>query len=131
MSFPKKGKSLPRSTASIQGARYQSENLTNFARAMSLALNQAFKGSRSKVKTVAKLTGANERTVKNWFCGTYGPSGPYLIMLVRHSDEILNVFLSLAGRDLLLESQEFDELAGRLIGLLSQRVHMNGSPPGG
>lgn len=131
MSFPKKGKSLPRSTASSRGASDESANLTNFARAMSLALNQAFKGSRSKVKTVAKLTGANERTVKNWFCGNYGPSGPYLVLLVRHSDEMLNVFLSLAGRDRLLETQEFDELAGRLIGLLSQRVHMNGPPPTG
>ena len=44
-------------------------------------------------------TGANEKTVKNWFAGRYGPSGEHLAVLVRHSDEVLNAFLVMAGRD--------------------------------
>ena len=38
-------------------------------------------------------------TVKNWFSGTYGPSGAHLIALARHSDEVLSTFLAMAGRE--------------------------------
>jgi hypothetical protein len=86
---------------------------------MSKALNRGFAGS-SKIKTVAKLTGANERTVKNWFSGAYGPSGFYLVLLARHSNEVLEVFLALAGRDGLLQESEIAHLEERLIDLLSQ-----------
>lgn len=51
------------------------------------------------MKTVAAWTGANEKTVKNWFSGTYGPSGAHLIALVRNSDEVLGTFLAMAGRE--------------------------------
>ena len=47
---------------------------------------------------VASWTGANEKTVKNWFAGRYGPSGEHLVALARHSDEVLGTFLALAGR---------------------------------
>ena len=50
------------------------------------------------VKIVASWTGANEKTVKNWFAGRYGPSGEHLVALARHSDEVLGTFLALAGR---------------------------------
>jgi len=46
-----------------------------------------------------RWTGANERTVKNWLAGTYGPNGEHLIDLLRNSDEVLDAFLSLAGRE--------------------------------
>ena len=46
-----------------------------------------------------RWTGANERTVKNWFAGTRGPRGEHLVLLLRQSDMTLQVFLSLAGRD--------------------------------
>jgi hypothetical protein len=51
---------------------------------------------------VAGWTGANEKTVKNWFSGRYGPSGEHLAVLVRHSDEVLNAFLVMAGRQELM-----------------------------
>ena len=43
-------------------------------------------------------TGANEKTIKNWFAGRYGPSGDHLVALVRHSDEVLSTFLEMAER---------------------------------
>jgi len=52
-------------------------------------------------------TGAGERAVKNWFEGKNGPNGENLVMLVRHSDEVLEALLSMAGRE--------DILAGKLL----------------
>ena len=48
---------------------------------------------------MASWTGANEKTVKNWFAGRYGPSGEHLAVLVRRSDEVLSTFLLMAGRE--------------------------------
>ncbi|WP_395689383.1 hypothetical protein [Aestuariivirga sp.] len=48
---------------------------------------------------MASWTGANEKTVKNWFAGRYGPSGEHLAVLVRRSDEVLSTFLVMAGRE--------------------------------
>ncbi|MDI4663223.1 hypothetical protein K9U40_02540 [Xanthobacter autotrophicus] len=36
--------------------------------------------------------------MKNWFSGRYGPSAEHFAVLVQHSDEVLNAFLALAGR---------------------------------
>ena len=59
------------------------------------------------VKTVMAYTGAGERTVKNWFEGKNGPNGENLVELVRHSDEVLETLLLMAGRE--------DILAGKLL----------------
>jgi len=40
----------------------------------------------------------NARTVKNWLSGQYGPCGAHLVVLLRHSDEVLNSVLAMAGR---------------------------------
>jgi len=40
-----------------------------------IALRCAAHWSTGAVKTVSGWTGANEKTVKNWFSGRYGPSG--------------------------------------------------------
>jgi hypothetical protein len=53
-----------------------------------------------------RWTGANERTVKNWLAGTYGPNGEHLIDLFRNSDEVLEAFLSLAGREQVLAEKK-------------------------
>jgi hypothetical protein len=52
-------------------------------------------------------TGAGERAVKNWFGGKNGPNGENLVELVRHSDEVLEALLLMAGRE--------DILAGKLL----------------
>lgn len=96
MSFPKMGKFFPNETRSDG----KGGHLTNgcFVEEIASALKRSLGDSRAGVKTVAAWTGANEKTIKNWFSGAYGPSGTHLIALVRHSDEVLATFLSMAGR---------------------------------
>lgn len=65
---------------------------------ISAALRRSHGDSRAGAKIVASWTGANEKTVKNWFAGRYGPSGAHLVSLARHSDEVLETFLAAAGR---------------------------------
>lgn len=97
MSFPKKGKFFPKE----DGYKGEVGNQTNgcFIDEIGLALKRSLGDSRAGVKTVAAWTGANEKTVKNWFSGKYGPSGEHLIALARHSDEVLARFLVMAGRE--------------------------------
>ncbi len=61
------------------------------------------KGTRRAIKTVAKWTGASERTAKNWLSGRRGPNGPHLIALLAKSDALLEQILVLAGRAPVLE----------------------------
>ena len=97
MSFPKKGKFFPRENG-YNGRAEQPAN-GGFVEEIAAALKRSLGDSRAGVKTVAAWTGANEKTVKNWFSGTYGPSGAHLIALARHSDEVLSTFLAMAGRE--------------------------------
>ena len=63
------------------------------------ALKADFGAIPSHVKHLARLTGANERTVHNWLLARNGPSGTALVMLMRHSDAVTEAVLALAGRD--------------------------------
>jgi hypothetical protein len=65
---------------------------------MAAALRRAYGGRHSAVKIVAGAVGANERAVRNWFDAKNGPNGEHLVRLVRHSDEMLDSFLALAGK---------------------------------
>lgn len=100
MSFPKKGKLFPKQAGYGLNEQPIPENW--FATEIASALKKSLGGSRSGTKVVASWTGANEKTVKNWFAGRYGPSGEHLVALIRHSDEVLAVFLAMAGREVLL-----------------------------
>jgi hypothetical protein len=62
------------------------------------ALTSELKDRNSRAKLVAGWTGANERTVKNWFSGQYAPCGRHLVVLAQHSDQVLNAILSMADR---------------------------------
>ncbi|SDM12176.1 hypothetical protein [Aliiruegeria lutimaris] len=97
MSFPKKGKFFPRENGYDGNGGHQTSGC--FGDEIALALKRSLGDSRAGVKTVVAWTGANEKTVKNWFSGTYGPSGAHLIALARHSDEVLGTFLAMAGRE--------------------------------
>jgi hypothetical protein len=97
MSFPKKGKFFPRENGYDGNGGHQTSGC--FADEIASALKRSLGDSRAGVKTVVAWTGANEKTVKNWFSGTYGPSGAHLIALARHSDEVLGTFLAMAGRE--------------------------------
>jgi hypothetical protein len=76
-----------------------------------------------------RRTGANERTVKNWLSGRYGPCGSHLIVLMRHSDEVIESVLSnvglhdlrLAEKSIVLE-QHMQELASIIRALNHDRA---------
>ena len=61
-----------------------------------------------------KWTGAGERTVKNWLAGVSGPSGQHLIDLMRHSDEVLEVLLVLAGRQQIAAAKKVVDVRNKL-----------------
>lgn len=84
-----------RNNQSIHGKSLHSER---FADVIARALHREFDHTHSAIKTVVALTGANERAVRNWFEAKNGPNGEFLIALCRHSDQVLETFLLLAGR---------------------------------
>ena len=71
-----------------------------FASEIAGALHRQCDGLPGGIEMVIRLTGANERTVRNWFEAKNGPSGELLVALCRHSDEVLDTVLRLAGRTL-------------------------------
>jgi hypothetical protein len=70
------------------------------------------------VKTVMAYTGAGERTVKNWFEGKNGPNGENLVGLVRHSDEVLEALLLMAGRENILAGKLLVDARDKLVEML-------------
>jgi hypothetical protein len=110
MSFPITGKSMPMS----RGA---------FARMIAIALRTSLGGSRAAIKTAAAWTGANERTVKNWFAGRSGPCGDHFVGLVVHSDVVLDGLLQLTRRRQCLGGMkvlEAIEVMRRTLGMLER-----------
>ena len=97
MSFPKKGKFFPGGTAHAAGGNGQ--HAASFAGEIAAALRRSAGTGGESIKIVASWTGANEKTVKNWFSGRYGPRGQHLAALVQRSDEVLSTFLVMAGRE--------------------------------
>ena len=93
MSLTNHGRNLrPESEKSLPHGR--------FATAIAEALHRECDGLRGGIEMVVQLTGANDRTVRNWFEAKNGPSGELLVALCRHSDEVLDTVLRLAGRTL-------------------------------
>jgi hypothetical protein len=92
--FPKTGKVFPSSK--------DQQDSMDYAPMIALALQKQLGNSHQAIKTTMRWTGARERTVKNWFSGTHGPSGGHLIALARNSDEVLDIFLMMTGHRALL-----------------------------
>ncbi len=110
MSFHKKGRKfrpISGKTFPKSSGRVATSDGYQFAAVIAETLRGTYGGTRMSVKTVMAYTGAGERTVKNWFAGKNSPNGENLVELVRHSDEVLEAFLLLAGRE--------DILAGKLL----------------
>jgi hypothetical protein len=128
MSFPKKGKFFPKG----KGHSGKVGHLTNgcFVEEITSALRRSPGGSRASVKTVANWTGANEKTVKNWFSGKYGPSGEHLIALARNSDEVLSTFLTMAGRENLMVAIKLATAEDAIAELLTAVRQLRGDPKG-
>lgn len=130
MSFPKKGKFFPKGKG--YGGNGQQEPESRFADEIAVALRRTLGDSRAGAKVVASWTGANEKTVKNWFAGRYGPSGDHLVSLARHSDEVLGTFLALAGRQDLMVAMKLTAAEHAVEELLMaiRKLRADGGPDG-
>ena len=110
MSFRKKGRKVrpvsgitfPRSSGTVEKS-----DSYDFKAVIAETLRETYGRSGRSIKTVMAYTGVGERAVKNWFGGKNGPNGENLVELVRHSDEVLEALLLMAGRE--------DILAGKLL----------------
>jgi len=129
MSFPKKGKFFPKENGYNGKGGHQTNGC--FVEEIASALKRSLGDSRAGVKTVAAWTGANEKTVKNWFSGTYGPSGAHLIALARHSDEVLGTFLAMAGREDLMVAIKLAAAENAISELLDAVRQLGGEDPNG
>ena len=78
----------------------------DFTQAIAQALRREFGQSPAAVKTVVRLTRTNPRAVRNWFAANTGPNGENLVVLVRHSEEVLETVLQLAGRQDLVTARK-------------------------
>lgn len=112
MSFPKKGKSFPKYGGN--GGSDSSLDDHAFAMTIAAALKSELRNQNSRAKLVARWTGANERTAKNWILGRYAPCGRHLVALAQHSDQVLNAILSMAGREDLLLAVKVEDLRRRV-----------------
>lgn len=110
MWFQKTGNVFPHRTSPVDAEIY--------ADAISQALRHELGDTQSAVKIVARWTGANERTVKNWFAGRCGPSGEHLILLAQHSSDVLEVFLLLSGHEHRVTEAKLELIRSRLAELL-------------
>lgn len=91
---------------------------TEYASSVALALRGELGETHRAIKTVMGWTGASERTVKNWFAATSGPSGEHLVAVVRHSDAVFAVFMLLAGREQVVAAEKLINARDTLIAML-------------
>jgi hypothetical protein len=73
-----------------------------FAETIAAAMQAEWGVTPSARKEIGRITHANERAVRNWFEGKNGPNGEHLVLLIRHSDAVLEAVLKLSGRHQLL-----------------------------
>lgn len=90
-----------------------------YAHAIASALHKEYGGTHAAVKIVVEKTGANARAVKNWFDAKNGPSGEMLIALCRHSEEVLETVLQLAGHQELITAKQLVHAKEKLRDLLA------------
>ena len=120
------GKSFP----NISGGVDPSDGFV-FAAVIAETLRKSFGGTRGSVKTVMAYTGAGERTVKNWFEGKNAPNGENLVGLVRHSDEILEALLLMAGRENILAGKLLFDASEQLVEMLEIIYRLRGKDVSG
>lgn len=91
----------------------------HFASEISNALRKEFGATGSAIKAIIHLTSVNPRTARNWYEGKNAPSGELLTILCRHSNEVLETFLTLAGRQDLIIASKLIEAKGTLLEILA------------
>jgi hypothetical protein len=90
-----------------------------FAEAIAGALRREFGAVPGAVKQVVRITGANERAVRNWFEARNAPNGENLVILMGRSDEVLEVVLQLAGRQELVTARRLSGARDKLREMLA------------
>jgi len=65
-------------------------------------------------------SGFFHQRLKNWLAGVSGPSGQHLVDLIRHSDDVLEVLLILAGRQKIVAVQKVFEVRNKLAETVNQ-----------
>lgn len=111
MSFPKTGNVFHHGSGGGSGD-------PSFAKLISTALRASLRGQASAIKTVARWTGANERTVKNWFAGDRGPTGDHFLRLAANSPAVLAAFLAAIHRSDCLVMAEIEEARSKVASAL-------------
>lgn len=91
-----------------------SGRVDRFAEAVAGALRREFGAVPGSVKQVVRITGANERAVRNWFEARNAPSGENLVILMGRSDEVLETILQLAGRQELATARRLSSARDKL-----------------
>ncbi len=114
MSFPKNTRLIRSDSGNSFPIGPPAIGVDRYAVVIGKALHSHFGGTHVAVKSVVALTGANERSVKNWFEAKNGPSGEHLIGLVRHSDAVLEAVLVLSGRDELITAKKICDVRRKL-----------------
>lgn len=89
-----------------------------FPKIIAAALHQEWGSSISSRKLVSRITGANERAVKNWFEARNAPSGENLVELMRYSEAVCEGILAAAGRRGHLQAIKLEEIEKPLRELL-------------
>lgn len=130
MSFRKKGRKFRTKTGKtfpISSGKISASEAEDFKSIIADTLRDAFGEKSAAMKSLMRITSANERTVKNWLQGKNAPNGENLVELVRHSDDVLEAFLWMSQRHEILAMKmlmnardtlnEMIELVDELIGL--------------
>jgi len=75
-----------------------SANEKEYADKIAAALKIELKLNQKSMKELQNWTSASKRGIENWLNGNNLPSGAHLIMLMKHSDEVMKTCLALANR---------------------------------
>ena len=105
----------------------------DFKSVIAASLQIGFGNSPAAAKSLMRITGASQRTVKNRLEGKNAPSGANPVELARHSDEVLETFLMLAGREEILTMKKVMDARDKLVqivGLIDDLVVSDLDEPG-
>lgn len=116
--FPKKGKVFQKTGKVLPDAGGETDRHDIYAATIARALREEFGRAPNATKTVMRWTGASERTVKNWFAGSNGPTGGHLVTLLRHSDIVFDALVNVAGRRRVITSAKLAALSDALANAL-------------
>jgi len=109
---------FPKTGRTFLEVETQKDLQIEYASSVASALREELGDTHRAIKTVMSWTGASERTVKNWFAGTSGPSGEHLVAVVRHSDAVFTVFMILSGREQVVAAKKLVDARDALIAML-------------